>query len=129
MDKVNKWNEWSEHVLFELEKNNQSNKTLKSLFSITAILLSLLISLVVYIYVSDKSDSKEQFKTLNDKLDKKTTVDESQNIKLSEIDEWRRNWEKAKGEHNTRGGSSSQTPNQLINSIQYVPDEVQVADR
>ena len=28
-----------------------------------------------------------------------------------------------------RGGNSSQTPNQLINKIQYVPEETQVAGR
>jgi exosome complex RNA-binding protein Rrp4 len=129
MDKVNKWNEWSEHVVKELENNNKLNRSQKSLTTFLLILVGILISLIGYIWVDEKSDNKERYELMTKTLNTLIENDRNQDNKITEINQWREDWEKAKKEHNARGGNSSQTPNQLINRIQFVPDESQVAGR
>jgi hypothetical protein len=85
--------------------------------------------LISYIWWDEKSENKARYEAINKVLIELQSSDKNQDIKITEINEWRKYYEKAKGEHNTRGGSSSQSPNQLINNIQYVPDETQVAGR
>jgi len=83
--------------------------------------------LIVYIWQDQKADNMARMDLIQKTLDEIIQTNTAQDKDISAIKEWQRLWEKAKEKGNTRGGS--QTPNQLINSIQYVPDEVQVADR
>jgi len=85
--------------------------------------------LIVYIWQDQKADNTARMDLIQETLDNIIETNSLQDKDISAIKEWQRLWEQAKEKGNTRGGSSSQSPNQLINNIQYVPDETQVADR
>jgi hypothetical protein len=129
MDKLTKWNEWSEHVVDAIAENNRLNKSQKSLTTFLIILVGILISLIGYIWVDEKSDNKERYELMTKTLNTLIENDRDQDVKITEINQWREDWEKAKKEHNARSGTLLPTPNQLINKIQFVPDESQVAGR
>jgi hypothetical protein len=124
MDKVNKWNEWSEHVVIELEKNNKLNRSQKSLTTFLIILVGVLISLIGYIWVDEKADNQEKYDVMTKTLNTLIDNDHQQDLKITEIDQWKKDWEKAKEKSNTRG-----LKDDVMNNIHLVPDEGQVADR
>jgi hypothetical protein len=129
MDRQNKWNEWSDHVAKAIEEGASANKSLKNLFKLTSVLISILILLVAYIWQDEKTDNTKQFEILNSTLNELKTSDKSQDEKITDLEKWRQYYINAKEKGNTRGGAKASNPNQLINNIQYVPDESQVAGR
>jgi len=129
MDKQNKWNEWSDHVAKSIEEGASANKSLKNLFKLTSVLISILILLVAYIWQDEKTDNTKQFEILNSTLNELKQSDKSQDEKITDLEKWRQYYINAKEKSNTRGGAKAANPDQLINNIQYVPDETQIATR
>jgi hypothetical protein len=92
---------------------------------------TLLIGLLVYIWQDNKADNRRelelqqiQLTTIQETLNRIIETNILQDKDISAIKEWQRLWEKAKEKSNTRG-----LKDDVMNNIQLVPDEGQVAAR